>query len=302
MKMNPKRKLNFKKNDNFFYITLFKKFRINLLIIPIFYSAYKFGFLDLLALSYMTAFLHECFHIAAMRFFHIPLRRVDIQPFGICAYLNNVSVFSSYKEALIALSGPLFNFCAAFILISLKSGIKHEFLDFAININLSMGIFNLIPTLPLDGGRTLRALLSMRFGVIKSYNFMLSLSKKIIFVILLTGIAILLFVPFNFSLILISSFLLSNITNEEKSLNQIILKDILSAKERSETSKISDTKVITVSKDAPARFILKLLSFDYYLEILILNNKGNIVYTASETEVIELLLNKGIRSKFSELY
>jgi len=295
-------KLSFKKNDSFLYVTLFKKIRINLLTIPVFYSAYKFNFLELMVLSYMTAFIHECFHVVAMTLFKIPLKRIDIQPFGICAYLNNVSVFSSYKEALIALSGPLFNFSAAFILMAIKSYTSYDLLDFAIHINLLMGAFNLIPSLPLDGGRTLRALLSMRFGIIKSYNFMLSLSRKIIFFILTAGVIIILFVPFNFSLILICIFLLSNITNEEKSLNQIILKDILSTKERHDTNKPLDTKVITVSEDAPARCILKLLSFDYYLETLVLDKTGRIVHSASETEVVELLLNNGIRSKFSELY
>lgn len=300
--MKLTQKLNFRKNESFLYITFFKKIRINLLIIPVFYSAYKFNFLDLLTLSYMTAFIHECFHVAAMTLFKIPLKRIDIQPFGICAYLNNVSVFSSYKEALIALSGPLFNFSAAFILMAINKYTSHDLLAFAIHINLLMGAFNLIPTLPLDGGRTLRALLSMRFGIIKAYNFMLSLSRKIIFLILTIGVIIILFIPFNFSLILICTFLLSNITNEEKSLNHIILRDILSTKERADTNKPLDTKVITVSEDAPARCILKFLSFDYCLEILLLDKAGKIVRCASETEVVELLLNNGIRSKFSELY
>lgn len=289
-------------NDNYLYITLFKRLRINLLIIPVFYSAFSFGFSELMVLSYMTAFIHECFHIAAMSFFHIPVKKIDIQPFGICAYLNNVSVFSSYKEVFIALSGPLFNFMAAFILTIIKDYVSFAYLDFAIRINLLMGCFNLIPALPLDGGRTLRAMLSMRFGIIKAYNFMLSLSKKIIFIILSTGVFILLFVPFNFSLILICVFLLSNITCEEKCLNQIILKDILAAKERTETKKPLNTKVLTVSADSPARIILKHLSFDYCLELLILDKAGRISHCASETEIINLLLKNGIRSKFSELF
>lgn len=300
--MNSKQKQKPKKTDSYLYITLFRKLRINLLIIPVFYSAFRFDFAELLLLSYITAFIHECFHAAAMKFFHIPLKRIDIQPFGVCAYLNNVSVFSSYKEALIALSGPFFNFCAALMLCVMKNYISSEFLNYAIRINLSMGIFNLIPTLPLDGGRALRALLSMKFGIIRAYNFMLSLSRKIIFIILASGIFILLFVPFNFSLILICAFLLGNITNEEKALSRVILKDILAAKERSEITKPLDTKVITVSESTPARCILKLLSFDYCLEILVLDNRGKIIRCTSETEIVELLLNSGIRSKFSDIY
>lgn len=284
------------------YLTIFKKIRINLLIIPLFFSAFIFNFAELLFISYLTALIHECFHIAAMKFLGIPLKKIDIQPFGICAYINNVSVFSSYKEVLIAAAGPLFNFSLALVLICIKHFTYFEYLDYAININILMGAFNLIPALPLDGGRILRAILSIKFGIIRAYNFMLSLSRKIIICILAAGIFIVIFVPFNFSLLLICAFLFSNIASEEKCLNRIILKDILLAKEGKSSNKPLDTKVVTVSEDSPARSILKLLSFDYCIEVLILGRQGNIRYCASESEVVKLLIERGIRSKFMDLY
>lgn len=284
------------------YLTVFKKVRINLLIFPLFFSAFIFNFAELLFISYLTAFVHEYFHIAAMKFLGIPLKKIDIQPFGICAYINNVSVFSSYKEVLIAAAGPLFNFTFALVLICIKHFTYFEYLDYAISINILMGTFNLIPALPLDGGRILRAILSIKFGIIRAYNFMLSLSRKIIICILAAGIFIVIFVPFNFSLLLICAFLFSNIASEEKCLNRIILKDILLAKEGKSSNKPLDTKVVTVSEDSPARSILKLLSFDYCIEVLILGRQGNIRYCASESEVVKLLIERGIRSKFMDLY
>lgn len=289
-------------NENYLYITLFKKIRINLLLIPLFYSAYSFGFTELLILSYITAVIHECFHIIAMCFLHIPIKKVDIQPFGVCVYLKNVSVFSSYKEAIVAISGPLFNFLAALALTIIKPYFPSHYLDFTIYINLAMGVFNLIPALPLDGGRVLKSLLSINFGIIKAYNFMLTLSRAIIFAILAISIILLLFTSFNFSLILIGIFLLSNITYEEKNLNHIILKDILYSKEQNKLKTPLNTKVFTVSSDIPARCILKLLSFDYCIELLITDYNGRIIYYATETEIINLLIKKGIRAKFSELY
>lgn len=300
--MKQKRLKTLKKRiKNIFFLNIFDKIKINLFIIPFFYLSFILGFFELLLISFITALIHECFHILAMKTFNVPVKNIEIQPFGVCAHLCSISVYNSFKEAFIALSGPFYNFVAAFILSLISKHINSEYINFAIKINLSMGIFNLIPALPLDGGRILRSFLCMKFGILKAYNFMLHISNRLIFLMLLSGVIILLFAPFNFSLILISAFLLSNITNEEKSINHIILKEILETKDKTNIKVPRYTKVITVSENTLAKCIFRLLSFDYYLFFVILKNDGKIKAYASENEILDLLFKKGIRAKFSDI-
>ena len=56
--------------------------------------------------------------------------------------------------ALVALAGPAMNFSLAFIAaLALYSGYATDFLSYFILVNLVLGLFNLIPLPPMDGGR-----------------------------------------------------------------------------------------------------------------------------------------------------
>ncbi len=215
------------------------------------------------------------------------------------AQINEISFLNSGKEMLVSIAGPLFNIITAY---ALSLAPQFSFKDYLILLNLSIGIFNLIPALPLDGGRFLRAFLSIKFGVLRAYNFMIDLSRIITLLLFVSGAFIIVFSPFNFNLILISAFLLSNLCTERNILTRVILKDILSAKSSAENKVQKNTKIITVSADSPLRLILKHLSFDYFIDIFIAERSGKIGYITTETEAVNYLLSGSIRAKFKDLY
>jgi Zn-dependent protease len=69
--------------------------------------------------------------------------------------------------ALVAIAGPLMNFCLAFLaalalrMRHLSSGIESALGTFIV-LNLVLGIFNLVPIPPLDGGRIAVGILPLR--------------------------------------------------------------------------------------------------------------------------------------------
>ncbi len=283
----------------FMYIKLTKKAYINILIIPLFFISFHLGCFNILFFSFLTAFFHELCHIIMIFLTGSGFKKIIIEPFGMTAQINESSFLNSEKEMLVSVAGPLFNIASAFIL---SFAPQFSFKDYLILLNLSIGFFNLIPALPLDGGRFLRAFLSLKFGVLRAYNFMLDLSRIITLVLFISGAFIIVFSPFNFNLILISVFLLSNLCTERSILTRVILKDILSAKSSAENKVQKKTKIITVSADSPLRLILKHLSFDYFLDIFIAEKSGKIGYITTETEAINYLLSGSIRAKFKDLY
>ena len=77
------------------------------------------------------------------------------------------------KKMLLAFAGPLTNFIIVFILIILNNLgviVDNIFLgETAIYANILIGVFNLIPIYPLDGGRIIKEIINIRSGMKKSY-------------------------------------------------------------------------------------------------------------------------------------
>lgn len=120
---------------------------------------------------------HELGHALVARAFGVKTRDITLYPFGGIATL--MSQPAPKAEFLIAIAGPLVNVAIAFTLIpwvtfpvlpdETTARLPTESLnpgDFSILTrvcitNFGLALFNLIPALPMDGGRVLRALLAI---------------------------------------------------------------------------------------------------------------------------------------------
>jgi Zn-dependent protease len=114
-----------------------------------------------------SVILHELGHALAARGFGIRTRDITLYPFGGVAALEGLSD-DTRKELVIALAGPVVNavlFGMAVVLFVLTGA---SWLGAIAAINLVMGVFNLLPAFPMDGGRVLRSLLSERLGFVRA--------------------------------------------------------------------------------------------------------------------------------------
>jgi stage IV sporulation protein FB len=95
-------------------------------------------------------------------------------------------------EYLIALSGPLANWLMVGGVVYLNwLGFGHPCLDIWHKVNFLLGTVNLIPALPLDGGRILHALLNRHFGLAKATVISKKVTLFTVVLLMVTGVAIL---------------------------------------------------------------------------------------------------------------
>ncbi|MEX2356613.1 MAG: site-2 protease family protein, partial [Thermaerobacterales bacterium] len=109
---------------------------------------------------------HELAHLAAARGCGLTVERVDLYPFGGVAPVEGIESVDPPLVALTAIAGPLNNLLLLLLGYSLAASGRFDpqLMDFFFEVNTFLVVINLLPALPLDGGRLVQAYLRLRVG------------------------------------------------------------------------------------------------------------------------------------------
>ena len=130
---------------------------------------------------FISIFLHEIAHMILGICMGLKPKRIIINPLGIdLEFMNFKLKNKTIKKILIYLIGPLFNFLIAFICYYLN--IEKQMKIDIVYTNIILGVFNLLPLMPLDGGKILKEILNKKIGIKKSSVFSLNLTKVILII------------------------------------------------------------------------------------------------------------------------
>ncbi|HIE12520.1 MAG TPA: peptidase M50 [Desulfotomaculum sp.] len=141
-------------------------FRVHPLFLALLMLCFAAGVFDRAVAAFGAVLLHELGHVAAAHSVGAKVSRIELFPFGGVARLEGMGTLSPLQEITVALAGPLTSlalFCVGLGFMHfgyLTSGTGQFFLT----ANLMLAVFNLLPGLPLDGGRILRAWLAGKQG------------------------------------------------------------------------------------------------------------------------------------------
>lgn len=115
---------------------------------------------------FLSIILHEFCHSLVGRYYGMPILGIKLFIFGGIAELGE-NPKSPKAEFFMSFAGPLFSIVFAVLLHFLSvflsdhhvSDVIYGVISYLSVINFALGIFNLLPGFPLDGGRILRSLL-----------------------------------------------------------------------------------------------------------------------------------------------
>ena len=136
------------------------KFNVSAGAILMLSALYFFGGLKSVFEVILAAAMHELGHITAIKMFRGKIRAVRFDASGFC--MGCYGLNSTAKEALSLAAGPMFGFVFSYIASHAGNMYGSVFLLETAGISLIFSVFNLLPALPLDGGRILFCLIPGR--------------------------------------------------------------------------------------------------------------------------------------------
>jgi len=149
-----------------------------LVLAGIFAIAQGLSGLVLLAVMFASVLFHELGHALVARRLGVPILGIDLHFFGGAAKMGRMPS-SAREEILIAGAGPLVSFVLGVVGLVLLLATGWSGFTYLAWINLILGAFNLLPALPMDGGRIFRALLSRRMGRLRATSVAVKVARVI---------------------------------------------------------------------------------------------------------------------------
>jgi Zn-dependent protease len=165
--------------------------------------------------------LHELGHALSARAFGVQTAHITLYPFGGVAAITGLPS-KPWQELVIAVAGPAVNF-AIFGVVGLGyAATGYEPLMYLSGLNLLMGVFNLIPAFPMDGGRVLRAALAGPMGYVPASRLALNLGRMFAWMFLMGGFGLTWSGYGGLNLALVGVFLHLAVTAERRRLEWLV--------------------------------------------------------------------------------
>ncbi len=207
--------------------------------------------------------VHEAAHLLAARVLGVGVRQLSLMPFGGAIALENPYALAPAKLLAVAAAGPAGSLLALITSAALAHWhvLSPGFALALVRANLLLGLFNLLPALPLDGGRMLYALTANRLGRARAVELGIRVGYGLAAALVAMAVAgALAFHRLNLSPVFAAVFLLASASDERRALSGAHLKALLS--ELAPLTAPVPARVWAVGGDCPARDALRAARAD----------------------------------------
>jgi len=290
--------------------------RISIKVNPISVIAAILFFATGYGIEYMCAFLsisiHEILHVCCGKFLKMEVYGIKVLPAGLTAEIDETNA-SINQKIIMYLCGPLSNVILIIITIAIQrilnnsNFLHNEINDIKINdiivtfyqMNIYLAIFNLIPIMPLDGGKVLFEIIAKKKGLQTTYKYIKIISFSLLFIILVIGI-ILSYLFYNFNILVIGIYLAYLIKSMKWEVAFMNLKQLLFRRSRILRKGIYPVRTIVVMKNISLGEVLKNMDSDGFHIVYILDDTFKLINTFTEQDIIDGLIEYNNEITFEE--
>jgi len=246
------------------------------------------------ALFVLTAlFLHEMAHVLAVNYLGGKVEKVGLFPLGFAARFRGLERLRGWERYVIYAAGSVANLIIAgwTFAVSHLSYFRLPWLEEFAFYSLILCIFNLLPILPLDGGRIFHQFLSNRIGIIRANRFMLKFGAAAVYLFFVLGFVQTIFFPFNISLLLAALYLRQQ-NKQMKTTLQMDFFCFVDAKKLPSKLRLMPIRHVTLPPNTQLKFAMERITIDHFTFFRI--NEGE---KFSEKDLMAQVFKEGINTR-----
>jgi Zn-dependent protease len=232
--------------------------------------------------------LHELGHALTAKRFGCRTRDITLLPIGGVARLERMPDRPA-QEIAVALAGPAVNLVIAGVLLAASQLVSIALLDELMWINVSLGVFNLLPAYPMDGGRVLRAVLAASYGQAKATAWAARVGKALALALGAVGVFT------NPILVLIALFIWSGADAEARAMQ------VRTAVHDVKVEQAMRTELRTLAPDTPLSEAITLLESGAQDDFPVVDARGRCVGIVSRATALSALTARGPATPVCEI-
>ncbi len=257
------------------------------------------GQLPFFLVSFGAVLYHELCHVLVAVLCGYAVTRIEVLPFGSVAQIQGLFEEQPQSEMLIALAGPSANLLMVMALTTLQhyTGLNFPYRDAFVAANLRLAVFNLLPLLPMDGGRILRSALARYVSLGKATRLAADLG-------ILGGVAMTVAAAVGWPretgrvvTILLGLTVLLTALRDRRGASWLWLRELTGKKQKLLREETMAVRQIVTRWDMPlGQLAMRFIPHRYHL-ITVLDEKCDPIATIGENEVMEALMKKGANTR-----
>ncbi len=274
--------------------------KVNPFFILLLAVAFFYGKLGEALLLFAIVLWHESFHILIAKAYRLHITDIELLPCGGVARIDALLPLNPEIEWLVAIAGPLSNGLLIFLAYALVPYVHVDpaWLDYFVQANLGMAVFNLVPALPLDGGRALRGLLGKKRGFKDATRIAALLGQVLSVTLAGWGIYLVLLEKFQgLMYVFAGAMLFLAARQEQKSASYVFMRYLTNKKQELRLKRVLVAREIVATVETSLGEILQHFQPPCYHLIWILDVEGEILGFIGEIELIGALFEHGLSHK-----
>jgi stage IV sporulation protein FB len=264
------------------------KIKIDFLLLILIFLWLISGFAETAFVIFLALLLHELAHIFMAALLNVKTYEIRLLPFGCSAHMDDIFETHPFHETLIALAGPVVSVVCAMACITmdryypaLLGTAGKTFTDYSFLITG----FNLLPALPLDGGRVLRACISRSNDRGRATKITAILGIVLGAGMVSYGIYTFIMHKGDAVLPMLGVFLVLSAADEIKQSKFQLAKALVNRSRRHEQDESMGVKILAVREDMEIEKAVRLFKDNNYYVLRILDNDLNLIGSVDESMV-----------------